>query len=280
MLFIINTLLFFNLWSASIFGETPSEAKDTFVRVEKRGVQHKFAKMGGGWVDDFTALYFKNWEEDTFDTFEMVADKDGVAIDIGGWIGTTAIWLAKNFHHVIVVEADKDSIVFLNKNLDASDCKNVTLCDQALTNANGYVFFGPRSAFSDSLNFSTSHVKEEPSSVNDFKAASINLDTFVSQYISKNDALKDHPVTFIKCDIEGGEEAILKDVLVYADAHNCRVWMSFHYDWWKEKKITDFESELAHFYAICPKGDVCEYVQKNPFASVLLIPKRKKPNDS
>lgn len=261
------------LSSACIFGSYASESANDYVTVEKRNVVHKFAKMGG-WGDDFTATLFQNWEEDTFDIFEMVADKNGVAIDIGAWIGTTCIWLSKNFNHVIAIEADKESIVFLNNNLAASQCTNVTICDKALTNINGVVFFGPRSAISDSLNFSTSYVKNEQSSKNDYEVSSISFDRFVNQYINENNAIKERKVTFIKCDIEGGEEDILKDVLNYANTNNCRVWMSFHYSWWKNKKITDFSSELANFFAICPKGDVCEYIQKNPFGSVLLIPKR------
>lgn len=264
ILFALTTFL-------GVFAAAPA---DDFVTVEKRNVTYKFAKMGGGWVDEFTALRFKTWEEDTFNIFEMVADKTGVAIDIGAWIGTTAIWLAKNFQHVISVEADKESIVYLNKNLKASGCENITLCDKALTDMNGVVFFGPRASISDSLNFSTSYAKAESNSQNDFQIPSIDFAQFVKQYISENNALKGGKITFIKCDIEGGEEKILKDLLSYADTHNCRVWLSFHYTWWKNHKITDFKDDLDHFYAICPKGDVCDYIQKNPFASVLLIPKR------
>lgn len=274
MQFMKKFMLLAGVFNACALASYAAEAEGEFVTVEKRHVVHKFAKMGGEWVDDFTATLFKNWEEDTFDVFEMVADKNGMAIDIGAWIGTTSIWLSKNFHDVIAVEADKESVVFLKKNLEASGCPNVTICDKAITNTNGVVFFGPRSSISDNLNFSTSYVKTMPSSKNDFEVASITLDQFVKEYISGNSALKDRKVTFIKCDIEGGEEAILKDVLDYANANNCRVWMSFHYTWWKKKKITDFQNEFANFYAICPKGDVCEYIKNKPFASVLLIPKR------
>jgi FkbM family methyltransferase len=274
MKFFKKSMVLCCLSNICMIGNYANESANDFVKVEKRNVVHKFVKMGGGWVDDFTATLFKTWEEDTFDIFEMVADKNGVAIDIGAWIGTTSIWLSKNFSHVIAVEADKESIIFLNKNLKASECTNVTVCNKALTDTNGIVFFGPRSSISDSLNFSTSYVKNEQSSKNDFAVPSITLDQFMKQYINENNGIRDRKITFIKCDIEGGEESILKDVLNYANINNCRVWMSFHYTWWKNKKITDFKSELANFYAICPKGDVCEYIQNNPFASVLLIPKR------
>lgn len=249
-------------------------AEDEFVSVEKRGVVHKFAKMNAFWVDDFTAKLFKNWEEDTFDTFEMVADKKGIAIDIGAWIGTTSIWLSKNFDHVIAVEPDKVSLVFLEKNLKASECTNVTICNKAITANSEDVFFGPRASISNSLNFSTSYVKNKRNSINDFKTSSITFDQLVKDYIADNEALKDKKVTFIKCDIEGGEEGILKDVLNYAYENNCRVWMSFHHTWWTNKKVTDYTAELDKFYAICPKGDACGYIHKHPFGSILLIPKR------
>lgn len=266
--------LSFCLISCCIFGNDVSAFEDVFVTVAKRDVVHRFAKMGGGWVDDFTAYLFRNWEEDTFDTFEMVADKHGIAIDLGAWIGTTSIWLSKNFKHVFAIEADLESLIFLKKNLKASECANLTICDKAITDTNGSVFFGPRLSIRDCLNFSTSYVKNESSSKNDITVSSITFDRLLKEYINLSDAAKGHKITFIKCDIEGGEEKILKDVLDFANTNNCRVWMSFHYTWWEKNKITDFKSDFANFYAICPKGDICEHIQKNPFASVLLIPKR------
>ncbi len=53
--------------------------------------------MDGSWVDDFLVYDFKDWENDTFEVFEKVKNQEGIAIDIGAWIGTTAIWLSKNF---------------------------------------------------------------------------------------------------------------------------------------------------------------------------------------
>lgn len=247
---------------------------EEFVTVEKRGVTHKFAKMDGGWVDQFTANLFKCWEEDTFDTFEMVADKNGVALDIGAWIGTTAIWLSHNFYHVIAVEADSESMKYLKMNLAESGANNVTICDKALTNKEGTVFFGPRSAISDNLNFSTSYVKDSCTSKNDYAVDSLSFQQLLDGCYNNNPALNHHKITFIKCDIEGGEERILEDVLNYAYKNDCRVWMSFHTCWWKEKKLADYTEILGHFNAICPKGDVIGYIEKNPLGSVLLIPKR------
>ena len=249
---------------------------DEFVSVEKRGVPHKFAKMDGGWVDHFTASLFKDWEEDTFDVFEMIADKDGVALDIGAWIGTTSIWLSHNFYHVIAVEADSESTKYLKMNLDESGVTNVTICDKAITDKEGTVFFGPRSAISDNLNFSTSHIKEDSTSKNDYAVTTVTLNQLLKSCYENNPEANTHKITFIKCDIEGGEEKILDEILNYAYKNDCRVWMSFHTCWWKEKKLADFKNSLDNFYAICPKGDVLGFIEKNPLGSVLLIPKRMK----
>ena len=102
----------------------------------------------------------------------------------------------------------------------------------------------------------------------------MSFKNLIKEYIDTNEELKNYSIGFIKCDIEGGEENILADVLNFASENNCRVWMSFHVSWWSKKSVTDFKGEFAKFYAICPKGDVCEYIKKNPFASVLLIPKQ------
>lgn len=271
-------------WLTSLIFLANSLCGEEFVTVEKRNVTHKFAKTGNDWVDNFTAKMFQNWEEETFNIFEIVHDKNGIAIDIGAWLGTTAIWLSNHFKHVVAIEADRESVLYLNKNLQASGCNNVKVCDRAITDKEEVVFFGPRNSGEvvfhglehstvDSLNFSTSHVKKESTSKNDFPVSTITFNKLLKEYVSSDRVLKNSRVTFIKCDIEGGEEKILGEVLDYARQNNCKVWMSFHCNWWRDKKITDFKDQFAGFYATCPNSDVCAYIQRNPFASVLLIPK-------
>jgi hypothetical protein len=48
--------------------------------------------------------------------------------------------------------------------------------------------------------------------------------------------------------------------------------MSFHLDWWKSKKITDFEYLFKYFKTNCPETNVLEYLSRNPFASLLFEP--------
>lgn len=229
--------------------------------------------MEGNWVDRFIESDFKEWENDTFDTFEKVKNPNGVAIDIGAWIGTTCIWLSKNFAYVVAVEADTKSLDYLKKNLVLSECENVIVCDKALSNDGKPVVFGPRLSHGDALNGSTSYIKSAAKagdSRHNYVISSMTLEQIVHQYINGKQITQ--PVTFIKCDIEGGEESVLADILDYALKHRCSVWMSFHYTWWSEKNITKHQALFSKFDSNCPK-DICEYIKENPFGSVLFIPK-------
>ena len=81
-----------------------------------------------------------------------------------------------------------------------------------------------------------------------------------------------HAISFIKCDIEGGEEFILQEILEFSLIHKCKVWMSFHLPWWTCKKITDFTELFKKFQVNIGSIDVCDYINSNPFGSILFEP--------
>lgn len=73
-----------------------------------------------------------------------------------------------------------------------------------------------------------------------------------------------------------GEENILEDVLHYAYTNKCPVYMSFHLDWWKHKKITDFDYLFQRFtVANLQVDNISPFLKTHPFASLLLIPKEE-----
>lgn len=245
---------------------------EDYITIKKGNVTHNFVRVNKGWVDTFTQSVFEDWENDTFEIFEKVKNKDGIALDIGAWIGTTAIWLSQNFQHVIAVEADIESIDVLKKNLAASNCTNVTICEKAITSDGMNVYFGPRLTRGNALNNSTSTAKKCRDSNFDYVTQSATLNQIINEYLKSNNAISERKITFIKCDIEGGEEDIFEDVLEYALNNNVKVWMSFHISWWKSKKITDFSELLANFNTNIPNNDIISYLKEDPFGSVLLEP--------
>ena len=264
----INNVIVFIVF---LFSFDSSFSKE-YIEVIKKNVLHKFVPFDE-LTDDFVINRFAWWENETFDVFETVKDPNGIAIDIGAWIGTTAIWLSKNFHHVIAIDADPISLICMRQNLVASDCLNVSICEYPIAHLNKKVIFGTRWS---RLNESVSYIKEDLEENNitlngdDFIIPSLTFKQLLENYVYANPNLKAHKISFIKCDIEGGEEDILEDILYYAYYNNIKVYMSFHLTWWKSKKIENFETLFKLFRTNCPSNNICEYIRDNPFTSLLL----------
>lgn len=236
--------------------------------VEKKGVLHRFVPVDPE-TDHFTQNVFPNWENETFEVFDKVKDKSKIAIDIGAWIGTTAIWLSNNFHHVVAVDGDRISLDCLEKNLAASGCSNVSICRHPISNRHQEVIFGPRGHL---LNESISCIKNVPDNDNDYIVTSITFKQLVYDHIFANKDLNSRQIGFIKCDIEGAEEDIIEDLFYFAYFNKAKIYLSFHIDWWKSKKIEDFGYILNYFSTNCPIENVGDYLKANPFASLLFEP--------
>lgn len=235
--------------------------------VEKMDVLHKFVPFDAE-TDRFVRDIFKDWESETFEVFNTIKNPEGIAIDLGAWIGTTSIWLSKHFDHVIAVEADRESLRCLEQNLAASECGNVTICPRPLAREERMVVFGPRGSV---LNQSISCIQETMRNENDYLVESITLNSLISGYVGEDATQK---ISFIKCDIEGGEEEILEDLLLFAFTHQCKVYLSFHVDWWKKKDVQRFKRLFALFHTNEFKGNITAYIQSNPFGSLLLTPRK------
>jgi len=61
-------------------------------------------------------------------------------------------------------------------------------------------------------------------------------------------------------------------MLYFSYYNNSKIYLSFHLDWWQNKKIDDFKYLFDFFKTNCPQSDVCEYIKQNPFASLLFEP--------
>jgi FkbM family methyltransferase len=186
---------------------------------------------------------------------------------LGAWIGTTAIWLSKNFKEVIAVEADHKSLECLKLNLAASECDNIKICEKPITATGQTVVFGPRGGV---LNESISCVKDAIAGPLDYSVKSLTFKELINEYAYSK------KITFIKCDIEGGEENIIEDLLYFAFYNNCSVHLSFHHGWWVSKKIEDYEYLFDFFEVVnySQVTSVVHFVRENPFGALLLRPKR------
>jgi hypothetical protein len=181
-------------------------------------------------------------------------DLQAIAIDLNAGNGKSAIGLSDHFNHVIAVESDIDE---LQKNLAVSKCFNVTIC--------------PTPIFSVKLRSSEGDRKP-----------SLTFKQLLFDYIFANEELKDRRIGLIKCDIEEGEENLLEDVLYFAYNNKCLVYLSFHPDFWKSHKVSDFNYLFKYFktdfsdkgfcqtyFLFEPLQDVGSMIKKNISAFII-----------
>lgn len=76
---------------------------NNLITVEQKNVLHNPIQTDPK-TDHPTQKVFSCWSNETFNVFNRVKDPNGIAIDLGASI--TAIWLSKNFHHVVTVDKD------------------------------------------------------------------------------------------------------------------------------------------------------------------------------
>jgi len=235
----------------------------------KEGVHYTFADTTEqSWIHDWLVRSFPHWEPNTFKTFRQVVNPEKIAIDIGAWIGLTAVWLCKHFKHVVCVDADKKSVASLEKNLHASNCTNFNIVNNAVYEtrtkltfcANNYL---PHAAQNDS----TSQLKAVATKPDDYIVSTITLKDIFNTYDPSN-------IGFVKIDIEGGEEHILQQLFTLCASSKIPFLISFHIDWWNDKDVMRF----AHLFklgtvqsdALESIADPVAYLKTNPFGSLFV----------
>jgi FkbM family methyltransferase len=180
-------------------------------------------------------LKSQKWEPFTFEVFDKLKNENKVAIDIGGWIGPTTIFLSKKFKEVVTIEADIVAFESLTKNLKDNFCENVTLHNKAFHNSNtNSIFFGVNSfQFEPIFGSSTSQTKTQSDDNTDYEIETINIFDILKE-VDPND------IGLIKVDIEGGDEDVFEELILVGSKYGWKIWISFHYGWWKDKNVDRF----------------------------------------
>jgi FkbM family methyltransferase len=236
---------------------------------EKEGVLYNFTDTTEQqWIHDWLVRSFPHWEPNTFKTFRQVVNNEKIAIDIGAWIGLTAIWLSKHFKEVVCIDADKKSVVSLEKNLQASNCANYKIINDAVYETRTKLTFGANNHIAHSAqNDSTSQLKAMAPKPDDYVVSTITLHDIFNTY-------EPSTIGFIKVDIEGGEEYILQQLFLLCKQHKIPFLISFHIDWWQDKDVGRF----SHLFENCNvqtdsldslKNPVV-YLKSQPFGSLFI----------
>lgn len=197
---------------------------------------------------DFWEHKFSGWEPHTFDIFDRFLDPTKTFIDIGAWIGTTAIYGSRKSKNVIAVEADPASVRDLERNCKHNDCTNVSVIHKALFNETG------RTVSIVGNNESISQISLETTGypVTTTSIHALLLDCNIDP----------STISLIKVDIEGAEEMVLYDLYSLHKTYSIPLYLSFHYPFFKDKNLDRFTFLTE---------DQKATIQNIPFTEILFL---------
>lgn len=130
-----------------------------------------------------------SWEPSTFKIFDKFLDPEKNFLDIGAWIGPTALYAAPKAKKVFAFEPDPIAFQSLVMNLALNRADNVIPYPVAVSNEWGGIPFGAKTGYGDSM---SSQIWAK----GDKEVSAVSLSA----------ALEDIRPNFMKVDIEGGEK--------------------------------------------------------------------------
>lgn len=153
-----------------------------------------------------------SWEPGTFRIFDKFLTKESVMLDIGAWIGPTALYAASRAKQIFAFEPDPVAYRLLCTNLDLNKIENVIPYPVAVSDKWTGIPFGPKTGYGDSM---SSQIWAKDS---DAKVPAVSFSALVI----------DIKPDFIKIDIEGGEKFIFPGSKSALDAIRPTLHLSLH----------------------------------------------------
>ena len=158
------------------------------------------------------------WEPETLSLIDQQITPGTTFLDLGAWVGPTALYAAARGARVIALEADPVALAQLHRNLAVNPAlaPRIEVLARAVHAVEGRVAFGARRKPGDSM--SSVFIASG--------AATWIADTITPLALSAK--IESGGRLFIKMDIEGGEYELLPAMRPLIDRPDCRVLVSFH----------------------------------------------------
>lgn len=190
---------------------------------------------------DFWALVHKGkWEPETYAIFDRFLNSESVFLDIGAWIGSTALYGAQIASETHAFEPDPVSFRELEANFqansDASWFPKIQIHQKAIAVNTGKLKIGSKNEGGDSMS-SVLFQNEEQS----WKVDSVDLKTLISR---RN--LEGKPL-FLKIDIEGGEYNLIPSLKEFFESQNASVFLALHPEFLLESIRKDTKGIFKEF---------------------------------
>jgi FkbM family methyltransferase len=152
------------------------------------------------------------WEPYTLEWIKEYSNKSGCFLDIGGWVGPTAIWASKYYQYVYAFEPDPVAYKSLKANSDLN-ADNILTYNMAVTSSDTSVKLLSRNGLGSSM---TSMYTGSDTGMT-VEGCPL-LDVFELDKFS-----------LIKIDIEGGERLLIDSLVEILSKNPINMIFSFHY---------------------------------------------------
>lgn len=189
---------------------------------------------------NFWKYRYTIWEKESFKVMDEFLTKEKIFIDIGGWIGTSAMYGSRKSKYVYCIESDTYSFNSLKENMTINCIQNYTIINKVID----------KSKRSDLSNETIKNIKE----VDFIESISLN-DILIYYNIDINE------IGLIKVDINGEEENILNDLMDIKKRYNIKFYIRFYYSLW-------IDTNLDRFVFLTSKQK--KTIKQNPFVSILF----------
>ena len=201
------------------------------MKINKRGLDFKVIDTPLN--RDFWLQNYPYWENETFDFLDRHLCTAKTFIEIGAWIGPLTIYAATKSRNVYCLEPDPIAYAELLENLNLNVINNVTALPVAISNDTAGIKIG--SACLGQSGTSTV-----------FSSNAVAVECITLQQLLDNNNIELGPsISCVKIDIEGHEEILLKDKMIFDLP--CPLRISFHPGLYKDERQKQYMSNILPF---------------------------------
>lgn len=189
-------------------------------------------------LDFWKSVEDGRWEPNTFKIFDNFLSADCICLDIGAWIGPTALYVANLAKHTYAFEPDPVAYqelelnVHVNKNTEW--VSRLTIYNKAIASSCGTIKLGSRSSGGDSM---SSILFRDKNTNWDVKAVTL-------QQVIKDEKLQNEKL-FIKMDIEGGEYELIPKIKDSLTQNEVTLYISIHPKFLMKSLMSENEDSIS-----------------------------------
>lgn len=173
------------------------------------------------WINDYPT----NWKEDFFNILDTYLDSTKQYLDIGSWIGDTAIYASRRSAMVVAVEPDQRILSKLKQTFENNYLEtNIYLFEEAIYETTGeivYYTLGENGRIYRNDVGNTSVVN------------TISFEAIISKYNLNN-------LSLINLNINGSEEYVLQQIYDFSMLNRIPLYVTFYHFTWENSDITRF----------------------------------------